>query len=61
MFRRSLFTILLVGVEFISIDAQQTMTPIQEVSFTQVHLEDDYWLPRIEVNRKVSIPSAFRE
>lgn len=61
MFRRSLFTILLVGVEFISIDAQQKMTPIQEVSFTQVHLEDDFWLPRIEVNRKVSIPSAFRE
>lgn len=35
--------------------------PIQEVSFTRVHLEDGFWLPRIETNRTVSIPSAFRE
>ena len=34
---------------------------IQEVSFTQVHLTDVFWAPRIEVNRTVSIPSAFRE
>jgi hypothetical protein len=34
---------------------------IQEVPFTQVHLSDDFWLPRIEINRTVSIPSAFRE
>ena len=35
--------------------------PITEVSFTQVHLSDRFWTPRIEVNRTVSIPSAFRE
>ena len=35
--------------------------PIQEVSFTQVHLNDGFWLPRIEINRTVSIPSAFHE
>ena len=34
---------------------------IQEVSFTQVHLDDAFWAPRIDVNRTVSIPSAFRE
>ena len=34
---------------------------IQEVSFAQVHLSDGFWAPRIEVNRTVSIPSAFRE
>ena len=34
---------------------------IQEVPFTQVHLNDVFWAPRIEVNRTVSIPSAFRE
>ena len=34
---------------------------IKEVPFTQVHLNDNFWSPRIEVNRTVSIPSAFRE
>ena len=36
-------------------------SPIQEVSFTQVHLTDEFWSPRIETNRTVSIPSAFSE
>jgi hypothetical protein len=31
------------------------------VSFTQVHLNDGFWSPRIEINRTVSIPSAFHE
>ena len=35
--------------------------PIQEVSFTKVHLNDAFWSPRIEINRTVSIPSAFHE
>ena len=34
---------------------------IQEVPFTEVHLNDSFWSPRIEKNRMVSIPSAFRE
>lgn len=39
----------------------QPDAPIKEVPFTQVHLHDAFWSPRIETNRKVSIPSAFRE
>lgn len=35
--------------------------PIKEVPFTQVHLNDKFWMPRIETNRRVSIPSAFKE
>jgi DUF1680 family protein len=35
--------------------------PIVEVPFTAVHLNDGFWAPRIEVNRTVSIPSAFKE
>ncbi len=35
--------------------------PIQEVPFTQVRISDSFWAPRIEANRKVSIPSAFHE
>lgn len=40
---------------------QQPDAPIQEVPFTQVHIEDQFWSPRIETNRTVSIPSAFKE
>src|ERR1035437_7179623 len=35
--------------------------PIQQVSFTEVHFSDNFWAPRIETNRTVSIPSAFKE
>ena len=34
---------------------------VKDVPFTSVHLNDDFWTPRIETNRTVSIPSAFRE
>lgn len=34
---------------------------IQEVPFTQVHLSDKFWTQRIEANRTVGIPSAFKE
>lgn len=42
-------------------DNQSTMHPgqIKDVSFTQVHLNDAFWAPRMEINRTVSIPSAF--
>ena len=33
--------------------------PITPVSFTAVRLTDDFWAPRIEINRTSSIPSAF--
>jgi len=32
---------------------------IKPVAFTAVHLTDDFWAPRIEINRTSSIPSAF--
>ena len=35
--------------------------PVKEVAFTKVHIDDSFWAPRIETNRKVSIPSAFKE
>lgn len=34
---------------------------VKEVSFTNVHIADKFWAPRIETNRLVSIPSAFKE
>ncbi len=35
--------------------------PISEVPFTDVHLSDDFWSPRIETNRTVTIPYAFHK
>ena len=40
---------------------KQQSEELREVSFAKVHFDDAFWAPRIEINRTVSIPSAFRE
>src|SRR5262249_46522146 len=35
--------------------------PVQPVPFTAVRLNDVFWAPRIETNRKVTIPPAFQK
>jgi len=35
--------------------------PVKPVPFTAVHFHDAFWLPRIETNRKVTIPFAFKK
>jgi uncharacterized protein len=42
-----------------SVSAQGHDYPIQGVSFTQVHLEDKFWLPRLQTNHQVTIPASF--
>lgn len=42
-----------------SVYAQQKDYALKEVDFTQVHLSDNFWLPRIEINRRVTIPASF--
>jgi DUF1680 family protein len=39
--------------------AQQPDYPVQPVPFTQVRFEDDFWAPRLETNRTVTIPHVF--
>lgn len=39
--------------------AQVKDYPIKPVIFTQVKLDDHFWLPRIETNRTVTIPASF--
>ena len=39
---------------------QQKDYPVQSVPFTQVKLTDNFWLPRIEINRTVTIPASFQ-
>lgn len=34
---------------------------IKPVIFTQVRFHDNFWAPKIEINRKISIPSAFKK
>jgi len=38
---------------------QVKMYPIQGVSFSKVKINDSFWLPKIETNRKVTIPASF--
>jgi DUF1680 family protein len=35
--------------------------PIHAIPFTQVQINDNFWLPRIETNRKVTIPASFEQ
>lgn len=44
-----------------SAPAGEFTTEIREVPFTKVHFTDKFWAPRIETNRTVSIPSAFKQ
>lgn len=39
--------------------AQKKDYPIQPVTFTSVKLNDHFWLPKIDVNRTVTIPASF--
>jgi len=34
--------------------------PFQSVHFTQVKIKDNFWAPRLETNRRVTIPYAFK-
>ncbi len=54
-----LASILLLGIS--CTQREKSTTPLNPVPFTVVHLNDEFWAPRIEANRSVSIPSAFRK
>lgn len=58
---RSLFFLTAIGITTIVSAKNKTIEPILQVPFTQVHFNDNFWAPRIEINRTVSIPSAFKE
>ena len=35
--------------------------PIQPVPFTSVHIQDDFWTPRLETNRQITLPYNFKK
>lgn len=39
--------------------AQNKDYPIKPLAFNQVHLTDNFWLPRLKVNELVTIPASF--
>src|SRR5579863_3360849 len=41
--------------------AQNRDYPVKPVPFTAVHVNDEFWAPRIEINRSVTIPFAFKK
>ena len=41
--------------------AQNATYPVKPVPFTAVHFHDDFWAPRIELNRTATIPAAFSQ
>ena len=41
--------------------AQTKDYPVKPVPFTAVHVNDTFWAPRIETNRTVTIPFAFKK
>ena len=52
----------LIVIAQISSYAQPVMDyPIQGVPFNQVNINDQFWSPRIEINRTVTIPSSFKK
>ena len=55
--KKSIFSLILFSSAVLY--GQQKDYPIQTVPFTQVKLSDNFWLPRIEINRTVTIPASF--
>jgi DUF1680 family protein len=63
-------TVFVAAISFQSSRAQQSQSagtnpahdyPVKPVPFTAVHINDQFWAPKIETNRKVTIPSAFEQ
>ena len=51
-----LLTVLTVSVSFLNIYAQEILNP---VVFNEVVLEDNFWLPRLQTQKKVLVPFAL--
>jgi DUF1680 family protein len=59
----AVLTVATIALVSIAANAQKASHdyPFQPVPFTAVHLDDVFWAPRIETNRKVTIPAAFQQ
>lgn len=48
-------------LEKLSAAEAQKDYPVQPVAFTEVRIDDDFWAPRLETNRTVTIPYDFKK
>ncbi|WP_431292617.1 hypothetical protein [Pedobacter sp. P26] len=55
-----LFCTLLISLAFNTF-AQKKDYPIKPVAFTKVHVEDNFWQPKMEINAKVTIPYVIAQ
>jgi len=55
-----LFLLLIFGIIFSCSKKHSGDYYITPVPFTEVKIDDDFWSPRMETNRKVTIPYAFK-
>lgn len=56
-----LYSYFIISLLFSVSSTMNSATRVHEVPFTEVKLTDKFWAPRIDVNRTVSIPSAFHQ
>ncbi|MHC4917439.1 MAG: glycoside hydrolase family 127 protein, partial [Planctomycetota bacterium] len=60
MSRATLISALLLAAVAVACDQDRPPDyPVQPVPFTQVRFEDEFWAPRLETNRAVTIPHVF--
>ncbi len=64
--KKNLIIIFFIGLmTLISASCKKSRTqmdyPFQPTIFTEVHITDEFWAPRMETNRKITIPYAFQQ
>jgi len=62
--RRKVFLILLLAFCALCLACAKKASkdyPLKPVTFTEVQINDSFWLPRMETNQKVTIPFAFKK
>ena len=58
--RKILFaSVVLIAAAACQKPAEKPNYPIQGVPFNEVKIDDEFWLPKIETNRTVTIPASF--
>lgn len=55
--KKTFFSFFLLSTSFVF--GQNKDYPIKPLAFNQVHLTDNFWLPRLKINETVTIPASF--
>jgi uncharacterized protein len=59
--RHLIVLITFLSVSFIASGQSRKDYPIQAIPFTKVKVNDNFWAPRLEINRTVTIPASFEQ